>query len=171
MQNMSEIAASSQRAAHVPHQQSTMSSTSWKDATAKTTDCSSEEQESVDSPPSNQQFRYGLMRWQTTKILAFIENNLHRQIKLFELASQCRLSVSHFGRAFKETFGSSPYQFVLRKRMERARTLLLEEGYSLSQIALECGMCDQSHFTRAFRGTFGKSPGAFLRADPGHSAS
>ncbi|WP_412766044.1 helix-turn-helix domain-containing protein [Sinorhizobium medicae] len=105
------------------------------------------------------------------KVLAFIENNLHRQIKLFELACECRLSVSHFGRAFKETFGSSPYQFVLRKRMERARMLLLEDGYSLSQIALECGMCDQSHFTRAFRGTFGKSPGAFLRADPGDSAS
>lgn len=107
----------------------------------------------------------GLTRWQKAKTVAFIESNLHRQIKLYELAAECRLSVSHFGRGFKESFATSPSRFILKKRMERARRMLVDDLQPLSQIALECGMFDQSHLTRAFRSVFGSTPGSFRRSD------
>lgn len=119
------------------------------------------EMESV--PDGLQPWKYRLRQWQKSKTLTLIESNLHRQITLSELAVHCRLSVSHFGRAFKQSFGCAPYKFMLNMRMERARELLMESNAPLSQIALQCGMCDQSHLNRAFRETFGKSPGRFRR--------
>ncbi len=151
MQNISEINASS---AHVLPRPLVIA---WAHATSLPV-----QPESVPSRV-RRPWKYRLRQWQKSKTLTLIESNLHRQITLSELALHCRLSVSHFGRAFKQSFGCAPYKFMLKMRMERARALLLENNAPLSQIALQCGMCDQSHLNRTFRETFGKSPGAFRR--------
>ncbi|WP_394802016.1 helix-turn-helix transcriptional regulator [Rhizobium halophilum] len=125
----------------------------------------------VKSTPTLQgQHPGGLAHWQSTKVLAFIEGNLHRQIKLNELASKCRLSASHFGRGFKRSFGMSPSQFISRQRMMRAHMLLSDNRQPLSQIAVECGMFDQAHLTRTSRSVFGATPGA-VRRTVGQSAA
>jgi AraC family transcriptional regulator len=76
-----------------------------------------------------------------------------------ELARECGLSSGYFSRAFRLTTGITPHQWLIRKRVERARQLLLGNGLRLVDIALVCGFVDQSHFTRVFTRFEGESPG------------
>jgi AraC-like DNA-binding protein len=100
----------------------------------------------------------GLAGWQIRRIKAYIEDRLDAAIKSRELASVVNLSVSHFSRAFKQSFGDTPSAYVAHRRMDRARELMVASDAALSQIALDCGLCDQSHFTRMFRRLVGMSP-------------
>lgn len=88
-------------------------------------------------------------------------------IRVHELARLAGLSLSHFCRAFKSTFGASPRAYVLRRRIELAQGLMVTTCESLSSIALRCGMCDQAHFTRSFRRIVGETPRSWRRARRG----
>jgi AraC family transcriptional regulator len=77
------------------------------------------------------------------------------------------LSASHFCRAFKCTFGVSPLDYVLRRRIEVAQGLMLTTSEPLSAIAVTCGMCDQPHFTRSFHRIVGETPYAWRRTRRG----
>jgi AraC-like DNA-binding protein len=83
-----------------------------------------------------------------------------------EMAALVGLSASHFQRAFRETFGRSPWQHLLALRLEAARQQLLGGG-SVSTVAAALGFADQSHFTRHFRRHFGVTPGRVARAAAG----
>ncbi|MBT2186021.1 helix-turn-helix domain-containing protein [Sphingobium nicotianae] len=83
---------------------------------------------------------------------------LGRPVTIPEIARACRLSVSHFKRAFSNTVGVSPYNWFLLARVERAKFLLSETAMSLAEIALECGFVDQSHFTNTFVRKTGNTP-------------
>jgi AraC-like DNA-binding protein len=100
----------------------------------------------------------GLAGWQISRIKEYIDDRLDAAIKSRELARVVNLSVSHFSRAFKQSFGDTPSAYVARRRMDRARELMVTSDTALSQIALNCGLCDQSHFTRMFRRLVGMSP-------------
>jgi len=116
--------------------------------------------------PSNTEthvVRGGLPAWQTRKVVAHVQANLSRRIPVHELARLLGLSTSHFCRAFKCTFGASPRQYVLRRRVEVAQGLMLTTSEPLSSIAVSCGMCDQPHFTRSFHRIVGETPYAWRR--------
>jgi AraC-like DNA-binding protein len=106
----------------------------------------------------------GLAPWQIRKVTSHIETNLDKSIKSGDLAALLDLNPCHFSRAFRNTFGNSPLEYVIRRRMERAQGLMLSTDAPLSQIALECGLADQAHFSRLFRRTVGESPRAWRRA-------
>ena len=89
--------------------------------------------------------------------------DLETDPSLPELAAACGLSVRHFSRAFRASFGAPPHQWVLQQRVARARDLLLRSGAPLSDIALACGFADQSHLTRVFHAAVGASPAAWRR--------
>jgi transcriptional regulator GlxA family with amidase domain len=108
--------------------------------------------------------RGGLSPWQIRKVASHVEANLDRPIKNEELAALVRLNGSHFGRAFRNSFGEPPHEYVIRRRVERAQGLMLSTEASLSDIALDCGLADQSHLTRLFRRIVGESPRAWRRA-------
>lgn len=108
--------------------------------------------------------RGGLSPWQIRKVTSHIDANLDRPIKNEELAALVRLNASHFGRAFRNSFGEPPHEYVIRRRVERAQGLMLSTEASLSDIALDCGLADQSHLTRLFRRIVGESPRAWRRA-------
>jgi transcriptional regulator GlxA family with amidase domain len=108
--------------------------------------------------------RGGLAPWQIRKVTSHIEANLERSIKNEELAALVRLNPSHFGRAFRNSLGEPPHEYVIRRRVERAQGLMLSTDASLSEIALDCGLADQSHLTRLFRRFAGESPRAWRRA-------
>jgi AraC-like DNA-binding protein len=108
--------------------------------------------------------RGGLSPWQIRKVTSHIDANLDRPIKNEELATLVRLNASHFGRAFRNSFGEPPHEYVIRRRVERAQGLMLSTEASLSDIALDCGLADQSHLTRLFRRIVGESPRAWRRA-------
>jgi AraC family transcriptional regulator len=105
--------------------------------------------------------RGGLARWQANRVEAYIAENLTRRIRAVDLARVVQLSSGHFTRAFRETFGETPIAYVARRRMRHAQDLMINTGDCLSQIALACGLSDQSHFTRVFRRAVGMSPRAW----------
>jgi AraC-like DNA-binding protein len=111
--------------------------------------------------------RGSLPAWQVRKVFAHVEANLCRRIPIRELASVLNLSASHFCRAFKCTFGVSPRDYVLRRRIAVAQGLMLTTSEPLVSIAVRCGMCDQPHFTRSFRRIVGETPYMWRRARQG----
>lgn len=115
----------------------------------------------VDKPTRNA--RGGLPRWQVNRLKAYVESNIGSAITASDLADVVHLSASHFFRSFKESFGEAPFVYIARRRIERAQEMMLMTGEPLSQIALACGLCDQSHFTRVFRRIVGINPNAWRR--------
>jgi AraC family transcriptional regulator len=109
----------------------------------------------------------GLPAWQARRISAHVEQNISRRIHIQTLARLVGLSASHFCRAFKCSFGISPRDYVLRRRIEVAQALMLTTPEPLSDIAASCGMCDQQHFTRSFRRIVGETPSSWRRTRRG----
>jgi AraC-like DNA-binding protein len=107
--------------------------------------------------------RGGLAPWQKRKIDRYIQQRLERTLRVKELAEQVSLSVSHFCRAFRESFGASPHLHLTRLRVERAQRLMLTTQDPLSQIALACGMADQAHLSKLFRREVGEPPNTWRR--------
>ena len=107
--------------------------------------------------------RGGLPASEMRKVTAHVEANLSRKIPIQELARLVGLSASHFCRTFKCTFGASPRDYMLRRRVEMAQALMLTTPEPLSSIALRCGMCDQPHLTRVFHRIVGETPYAWRR--------
>lgn len=107
--------------------------------------------------------RGGLTPWQKRQVDLYLREHLERQLRIKQLAEQVSLSVSHFCRAFKESFGASPHLHLTRLRVERAQRLMLTTQDPLSQIALACGMADQAHLSKLFRRAVGEPPNAWRR--------
>lgn len=110
----------------------------------------------------------GLSRWQERLAKEMMSTRLHEHLTLTEVASACGLSVSHFTRAFRRSTGTPPHRWLLGRRVEYAKALLVAGDLSLGQIALECGFADQSHFSRVFRRAVRVSPGAWRRENSGN---
>jgi AraC family transcriptional regulator len=118
----------------------------------------------------------GLASWQAKRLTSYIEDKLDSTIRVSDLAGLVRLSSAHFSRTFQETFGETPFAYVMKRRMVRAQQLMLTSRVPLSQVALACGMCDQAHFSRTFRRIVGTNPGTWRRqflldTGPGEHAS
>jgi AraC family transcriptional regulator len=111
--------------------------------------------------------RGGFAAWQSRRLRAHVDANLAGKILIKDLAASLNISVGHFCRAFKRTFGMPARIWIKRRRIEFAQGLMLTTGDSLSEIALSCGMSDQSHFTRSFRRIVGESPSSWRQTRHG----
>ncbi|CAI1906316.1 Methylphosphotriester-DNA--protein-cysteine S-methyltransferase [Serratia quinivorans] len=80
----------------------------------------------------------------------YISDNLEKKISLHDLSTLVGISTSHFTREFKTCFGLSAYQYILERRMEKARNLLIRTRLPLSEIAILCGFSSQSQFSTMF---------------------
>lgn len=107
--------------------------------------------------------RGGLAPWQARRLREYISANLCDPLPLADLAALVRLSTGHLARAFRQSFGVSPRAFIIKQRVEAAKRLILESETPLAEIALSCGMADQSHLTRHFTRAVGTSPAAWRR--------
>lgn len=105
----------------------------------------------------------GLAPWQLRRAEVSMTENLSGQVPLSQLAEQCGVSVRHFARAFRQSTGLPPHQWLLNRRVERAKELLPNSRLSLSTVALACGFGSQSHFTRVFSQAVCMSPGLWRR--------
>lgn len=93
-----------------------------------------------------------------------IDSRLNGDLAIDDLASACNLSPGVFMRAFRDTTGKTPHQWLTKRRVERSRDLLLDSNLTLIEIARSCGFTDQSHFTRIFARETGTPPGAWRRS-------
>jgi AraC-like DNA-binding protein len=106
----------------------------------------------------------GLAPWQERRAKECMTADLQSDLSLAKLAAECSLSPRHFSRAFRRSTGRSPYRWRLERRVDLAKTMLLDGSRSIAEIALGCGFTDQSHFTRMFSQLVGVGPGGWRRA-------
>ena len=111
--------------------------------------------------PGQEQIRGGIPRLRLKRVLEYIEANLSCDVHLDELAETAGLSSFHFAKLFKQSTGASPHQYILRRRLERAKELLRNPAMPLSEISLDTGFSDQSHFTNVFRRFVGVPPSKY----------
>ena len=92
----------------------------------------------------------------------YVEDNLDQSIGLADLAAVAHLSEYHFARLFNATTGQTPHQFVIAKRVARAKELIRERRLTLAEVAAAVGFADQSHLHRHFKRLVGVTPKQFL---------
>jgi AraC family transcriptional regulator len=103
-----------------------------------------------------------LPRGRLRAVVEYIEEHLHASPSLNQLAAVARLSAYHFARQFKGATGLPPHQYVIARRVERARQLLQAgTDLSLAEVAARAGFSDQSQFTHHFKRVVGVTPGQF----------
>jgi AraC family transcriptional regulator len=107
----------------------------------------------------------GLATWQARRTLAYIEANLASKMDIDDLANLVALSRSHFSRAFKRSVGLPPMEYVVVRRVERAKAIISGAREPLAEVALACGFADQAHLNRRFRDIVGVSPGRWRRSN------
>ena len=100
-----------------------------------------------------------LSRQQMRLINAFIDEHSCSTIKTADLAGVLGMHPSTFQRSFKAVNKTTPYQYVLGRRVDQARQLITSSRLSLAQIAFQCGFSSQSHMTDVFRARLGATPG------------
>jgi AraC family transcriptional regulator len=105
----------------------------------------------------------GLGPWQKRRATELLRENLDGRVRLSQLAQECGLSVSHFARSFKASFGVSTHRWLVQLRIERSQDLLIRTRESLADIADQTGFSDQAAFTRTFHQIVGVSPGRWRR--------
>jgi AraC family transcriptional regulator len=108
-------------------------------------------------------FKGGIARPVLNRVLDYIAANLQAEIRLEDLAAVAGLSVFHFARAFRQSMGATPYQYVLDRRLDHVKRLLRLPGWGMEAIASAAGFADASHLAKAFRRREGMSPGEWQR--------
>jgi AraC family transcriptional regulator len=120
------------------------------------------------SPVSIRTYRGGLAAWQKRRVIEILRENLDGQVGLANLAWECGLSVSHFTRLFRKSFGTSAHRYLTLLRIEAAKSLLSNSASDLSVVALRAGFSDQASFTRSFKAAVGLPPGQWRREACSH---
>ena len=114
------------------------------------------------SRPPMRSMRSGLSTPKLRRVQDCVLANLASDISLHDLAELVDLSPRHLCRSFKQATGISPYQYILKERIERSKALLRMGTTSVAEVALSVGFSSQSHFTDAFQKHTGTTPGGFL---------
>ena len=96
--------------------------------------------------------------------LEFITDNLHRDLRLTEIASVSGLSSFHFARLFRKATNETPHQYHLEQRIRKAKEYLRFSLRPVAEIAADVGFQNPAHFTRAFRSREGLPPTAWRAA-------
>jgi AraC-like DNA-binding protein len=100
-----------------------------------------------------------------------VDSRYAEPLDLEALARAAHVSPRHFSRSFRSTFGETPYQYLLTRRIERARHLLRTTDLRVAEVCLEVGFQSVGSFTTTFRRHVGMSPTAYRRANAGPSAA
>lgn len=110
---------------------------------------------------NSHRFKGGLSGRKQRRVIAFIADNYESDLSLAELARVAGMSTFHFAREFKRTTGTTPHQYLINFRVERAKALLTESEIPLVEVSSRAGFSHQSHFTRLFRRLTGMTPQSY----------
>lgn len=109
--------------------------------------------------------RRGLSAQQLKRVSDYIEEHIDRDLSLATLAAVAGVSASHLKNAFRRSTGRAVHEHVVQRRVERAKTLLMQGTLPASEVALEAGFSHQSHMARCMRRVLGITPGALVRSE------
>lgn len=93
--------------------------------------------------------------------IRYMQTEFHRPITIDEIANAVGASTSALAHSFKNIIGASPYHFLKQLRLERARVLMIREGWNSNEAARRTGYESLSHFTKAFKDYFGECPSGY----------
>jgi AraC-like DNA-binding protein len=116
-----------------------------------------------EATPTRSSVRGGLATWQRRRVTELLQASIIGGVRLADLAHACDLSVSHFARSFKASFGVTCHRWLTERRIERAQELLALTDRPLVDVATQSGFADQAAFTRMFRRIAGMPPGQWRR--------
>ncbi|MBS0448342.1 MAG: helix-turn-helix transcriptional regulator [Proteobacteria bacterium] len=105
---------------------------------------------------------------QERRVLDYIEARLHETVTLEDLAKTAGLGVWTFSRHFRATTGRAPHAYLIDRRVERAKRLLLQGDRALKEVASACGFADQAHLTRVLHARLGTTPAQLRRSSVPH---
>jgi AraC family transcriptional regulator len=105
----------------------------------------------------------GLSKRRLQRVTDYIHQHLASDLSLVELAATVNVSPSHFNLLFKQSVGLSAHQYVIRRRIEHAIHLLLDERIPLSEVALRAGFANQSHLASSMQRLVGVTPASLRR--------
>jgi AraC family transcriptional regulator len=108
--------------------------------------------------------RGGLPGRKLRTIQEYVESHLEQDLGLVQLAAVVRMNVDSFLRAFRQSTGTTPYQFILRQRILRAQALLRVREIGIRDVSTRCGFRAQGSFTRAFHRLTGTTPRHYRNA-------
>lgn len=103
----------------------------------------------------------GLTRRRLKRLLSYVEDHLSDDLTLKQMAIETELSPFYLARVFKSEVGKPPHQYVLDRRIARARTLLRDTTLPIAEVALATGFSSQSHLSTWFRRLVGVSPASY----------
>lgn len=115
----------------------------------------------VDPPPAVEHRPHTLDAATRSKVIEFLEDSIDSSITLETLAQQAKMPVAAFITAFRAAFHTTPYQFLLDRRFERAKFLLRNTTRTVAEISAMVGYSRPSYFSTAFRRRVGVSPRAY----------
>jgi AraC family transcriptional regulator len=114
-------------------------------------------------PPLQEKPGPGLSGAARLRVEALVRERLAGPVTAQELADVARLSLGHFNRAFRQTFGTSPHQYVINQRIAHASVLLVDTDLPIAEVARRSGFTSCSYFGAQFRRATGMSPGEYRR--------
>src|SRR5438445_5516373 len=106
-------------------------------------------------------YRGGLGSARLRRIKELVHAKMEDDLSLDEMAQSVGLSTAHFARMFRKSTGETPHRFVLRQRLERAKTMLRAQDARVLDVAVACGFKTQQHFAQVFRDVCGISPSGY----------
>jgi AraC family transcriptional regulator len=106
-----------------------------------------------------------LQKWRLKRVLAYIDENLGEAVSLADLARAAGLSRMYFAARFRAATGLRPHDYVLQRRIERAKEMLARTEETLVNIALDVGFQTQAHFTTVFKKFAGSTPARWRAAN------
>jgi AraC family transcriptional regulator len=109
--------------------------------------------------PSRTTLAGALSAHQLARLSEFVDDALDKPLGVSDMASTIGIGTRLFADAFKQTTGITPYQYVVRRRIDHAKRLLLNGRLPLIEVALRLGFASQSHLTAAFTRLTGVTPG------------
>jgi AraC-like DNA-binding protein len=99
-----------------------------------------------------------LPQWRMNRVIEYIDAHLSGTISLADVAASAGLTRMHFAAQFRRATGLRPHEYLLRRRIEHAKHLLLNSKHNVFDVALSCGFRSQPHFTTVFKRYVGETP-------------
>jgi len=116
-------------------------------------------------------YQGGLGATRLRRIKELVHAKMEDDLGLDEMAQSVGLSTAHFARMFRKSTGETPHQFVLRRRVERAKAMLRAPDARVLDVAVACGFKTQQHFAQVFRDVWGVSPTEYRQDFVGSEAT